>query len=292
MKIGFFILFIALVVLSIIFVPVRLVLFHPILFIRYAVSDLYHFFRYKKWNNFPSGAFTCYDSKFGVVFGSGKTLSVVQQTFKDFKKYDNKKVFDVHRRKFVTQRIHILSNLTLYGVPYEKLINLGQVVSCCESALDQDQKNDTLTCILVVIDECQNQLHCRSFKDNLSPMMLKALTECRHYNMSIYYDCPRFNQVDALLRQCTAINIKNRKFWRFQCQTHFDAFDVDNASGSEYDKLKPIKKTGFFITDELFNSYDTKEIIDTLNKAKDKNDLLSDQEILDLQNEVKQKFVN
>ena len=279
------------IILYVVFVPVRLVVQHPLLFCKYVFLDTLHYFRFKKWNNFPSGAFTCYDSKFGVVFGSGKTLSVVEQTFKDFKKYDNKQVYDVHRKKFVTQKIHILSNLSLYGVPYEKLINLGQVLSACENALDQDKKQDTLTCVLVVIDECQNQLHCRSFKDNLSPMMLKALTECRHYNMSIYYDCPRFNQVDALLRQCTAINIKNRKFWRFQLQTHYDAFDIDNCSG-DYDKLKPLKKTGFFITNDLFDSYDTKEIIDTLSKARNENDLLTDKEIIDLQMDIKQKFVN
>ena len=122
-------------------------------------------------------------------------------------------------------------------------------------------------------------------------MMLKALTECRHYNMSIYYDCPRFNQVDALLRQCTAINIKNRKLWRFQLQAHYDAFDVENCAG-DYDKLKPIKKTGFFITDDLFNSYDTKEIIDTLAKARSSSDLLSDKEILDLQQEFLYPITN
>ena len=201
--------FIGFCVLSLFFIPFRLILFHPILFIKYAFCDSYNFFKYKKWRNFKTGAFTCYDSKFGVVFGSGKTLSVVEQTLKDYKKYDNKLVYDVNRSKYVTQKVHILSNLSLYGVPYEKLINLGQVLSCCERALSNDERSDTLTCILVVIDECQNQLHCRSFKDNLSPMMLKALTECRHYNMSIYYDCPRFSQVDALLRQCTAINIKS-----------------------------------------------------------------------------------
>lgn len=285
------IIIVGLFILSFFIIPVRLVLWHPVLFIKYFVLDLYQFIRFKKWRNFKTGAFTCYDSKFGVVFGSGKTLSVVHQTLEDFKKYDNKMVYDVHRKKFVLQKVHILSNLTLFGVPYEKLINLGQVLSCCEKALQEDSVNDTLTCILVVIDECQNQLHCRSFKDNLSPMMLKALTECRHYNMSIYYDCPRFNQVDALLRQCTAINVKNRKFWRFQCQTLYDAFDVDNCNG-DYDKLKPLKKSGFFITNDLFDSYDTKEIIDTLSKAKDSNDLLSDSEILSLQQDIKQKFVN
>ena len=66
------------IVLYVVFVPVRLVLQHPILFFKYLFLDTYLFFKYRKWNNFPSGSFTCFDSKFGVVFGSGKTLSVVE----------------------------------------------------------------------------------------------------------------------------------------------------------------------------------------------------------------------
>ena len=47
--------------------------------------------------------------------------------------------------------------------------------------------------------------------------------------------------------------------------------------------IKPFKHSGFFIENDLFDEYDTKEIIDNLVKAKDKGDLLSDEEILALQ---------
>ena len=200
-------------------------------------------------------------------------------------------VYDVHRKKWVLQQIKVLSNLTFYGIPFEKLENLGQIVQLAEKSVAEDKINDTLTCILVVIDECQNQLHCRSFKDNLSPMMLKALTECRHFNMSIYYDCPRFKQVDALLRQCTALNVKNRKLWRFQLQKIYDASRVEESDN--LDSLKPIKHTGFFIRNDLFESYDTKEIIDTLEKARNKGDFLSDEQILKLQiTDIKKQVLN
>lgn len=272
-----FLLFVA----SFLFTPLKLFFLQPFTVIRYAISDIFYYFKYKKWLVYKTGAFTCFDSSEGVVFGSGKTLSVVNQTLSDFKKYNNKLIFDVHRGKWVKQQIKILSNLTFYGVPYEKLVNLGQIVQIAEKSVEDDKHSDTLTCILVVIDECQNQLHCRSFKDNLSPMMLKALTECRHFNMSIYYDCPRFKQVDALLRQCTAINVKNHKIWRFQLQKLYDASRVEDSDN--IDNLKPLKRTGFFITNDLFNAYDTKEIIETLKKARDSSQFMTDEEILKLQ---------
>ena len=272
--------------LGLVFTPIKLFLEQPITVLKYAIEDIYYFFRYKKWLVFKTGAFTCFDSQEGVVFGSGKTLSVVYQTLHDYKKYNDKMVYDVHRKKWVLQQIKVLSNLTFYGIPFEKLENLGQIVQLAEKSVSEDKVNDTLTCILVVIDECQNQLHCRSFKDNLSPMMLKALTECRHFNMSIYYDCPRFKQVDALLRQCTALNVKNKKLWRFQLQKIYDASRVEESDN--LDSLKPIKHTGFFIRNDLFDSYDTKEIIDTLEKARNKGDFLSDEQILKLQvNDIK-----
>lgn len=318
LKIAFIVLFI---ILFFFFVPFRTVCFHPLLSVYYGITDVFFYFYHKKYNNFPSGKFNAYDSSSGVVFGSGKTLSCVHQVLQDYKKYNNKLVWDSKKKKFVVQELHILSNISFSQVPYEKLVNLGQIVKLCEkykylvvsedvpeeqleeepvedqevvpsedqedvSAEDQEdvpeEEIEKKHCILVIIDECQNQLHCRSFKDNISPMMLKQLTECRHFNMSIYYDSPRFNQVDALLRQCTSLNIKCRKLWRIQLQKVYDAQAVDNSS-NDVEKLKPLKRTAFFIRDDLFHAYDSYEVVENLIKAKDRNDILSDAEILNLQ---------
>lgn len=275
-----FILAIACIILYIFFIPFRLIINHPFLTIYYAFKDFYSYFRYLKFNNFVCGKFDAYDSGSSLVFGSGKTLSCVSKVISDYKRFNNKKVYDFHQKKFVIQKVHVLSNITFKNIPYEKLINLSQLVQICEKyKLNPDTKYRH--CIICFIDECQNQLHSRSFKDNISPMLLKQLTECRHFNLNIIYDSPRFKQVDALLRQCTSLNIKNRKFWRFQCQSVYNAYDIDNADN--IDKVKRLKHTGFFITDKLYNSYDSYEVVDNLVKASSKNDFLSDREILDLQ---------
>ena len=268
------------IILFCFFVPFRTICLHPFLSLYYGISDVFYFFYHKKYNNFPSGKFNAYDSSSGVVFGSGKTLSCVHQVLQDYKKFNNKVVWDSKKKKFIVQELHILSNISFTQVPYEKLVNLGQIVKLCEKYKFSD--DDKKHCILVIIDECQNQLHCRSFKDNISPMMLKQLTECRHFNMSIYYDSPRFNQVDALLRQCTSLNIKCRKLWRIQLQKVYDAQAVDNAS-NDVEKLKPIKRTAFFVRNDLFDAYDSYEVVNNLIKAKDRNDIISDAEILNLQ---------
>lgn len=269
------------VFLFIFFQPFQLFVLHPFLTLKYILLDTYTYFKHKKYNLYKSGSFNAFDSYSSLVFGSGKTLSLVNQVIEDYKRYDNKIVYDEKNKKFITQRVHILSNISFTSIPYEKLQNLGQIVTICEKYKDSD--DDIRHCVIVAIDECQNQLHCRSFKDNISPMMLKQFTECRHFNMSIYYDSPRFKQVDALLRQCTSLNIKCRKLWRFQIQKIYDAQQIEDLQ--DISKI-PCKKRAFFITNDLFNSYDTFEVVDNLIKARDRNDLLSDKAILDLQQNV------
>ena len=281
MTILFIILLIIFVLLFIFVQPFRLIVFNPFKTIYYAIIDIFYYFYHLEFNKFRAGSFNAYDSYSSLVFGSGKTLSLVNQVLRDFEFYNNKKVYDIKSRKFVTQKVHVLSNISFTTIPYEKLVNLGQIVQLCEKYKDSD--DNIRHCIIVAIDECQNQLHCRSFKDNISPMMLKQLTECRHFNMSIYYDSPRFKQVDALLRQCTSLNIKCRKIWRFQMQKIYEAQLLEDAP--DISKI-PCKKQAFFITNKLYSAYDTFEVVDNLLKAHDRNDLLSDKEILDLQQNV------
>lgn len=267
--------------------PFQVLVSNPFSCIKYIFLDIYFYFNHKKYNLYKAGKFNSYDSYSNSVFGSGKTLSCVHQVLEDYKKYNNKIVYDDSKKKFVIQIIHILSNISFTSIPYEKLVNLSQIVSMCEKYKNLD--DDYRHCIIVCIDECQNQLHSRTFKDNISPMMLKQLTECRHFNMSIYYDSPRFKQVDALLRQCTSLSIKCKKIWRFQLQKIYDAQELEDAP--DITKLR-CKKSCFFITNELFNAYDTYEVVENVIKAQNRNDMLTDKEILDLQQNLGDNITN
>ena len=124
---------IILIILVIIFVllfifvqPFRLIVFNPFKTIYYACIDIFYYFYHLEFNKFRAGSFNAYDSYSSLVFGSGKTLSLVNQVLKDYEFYNNKKVFDIKSRKFVTQKVHVLSNISFTTIPYEKLVNLSK----------------------------------------------------------------------------------------------------------------------------------------------------------------------
>lgn len=268
-------------VLSIWIVPIRIILFNPCKTLRYAIMDLFSWFYYKKWRLLKTGEIKSFCAGVGPVFGSGKTLSGVAFLWKRFSKYDGLVVYDTHRQKWVEQRVRILSNVTLSQLPSEHMVSMSQIVTFSNAFRKFDEDNDTRTCLLVCIDEAQNQLNSRKFKDNFPPMLLKQLTETRHFNMSFIYTSPQFGQVDALLRQCTSVVAKCTKLWRFQCHAVYPAYELDHVSNTAL--LKPLYHSGFLVEDDIFDQYDTYEIVENLIQAKDEGDFLSEEEILALQ---------
>ena len=61
-----------------------------------------------------------------------------------YERYDGLAVWCDRRKKFVTQRVKILSNVAL-SIPYENLVSLEQIVLCAEKNKAADDENDTLT---------------------------------------------------------------------------------------------------------------------------------------------------
>ena len=49
---------------------------------------------------------------------------------------------------------------------------------------------------------------------------------------------------------------------------------------------KPLKKTGFFITDKDFEAYDTLACVDNLKKSVEDGDMMSEKEILEMRGEM------
>lgn len=262
------------------FVPFRLASLHPFKFFNYSFKDFYKYVYYKEYNVCKTGEIV----GFVGLFGKGKTLSATHKVRTIYKKKNNKLVWDRSRQKFVTQKIEIVSNVNLLDVPYTSFVGLNQIFQAAEMNKQKDIENDTYTVTLVLGDEFSVQLNSRSFKDNINPLFLNTLLTCRHHHISLYYTAQRFGHVDALLRQVTSYVVDCDKKWRLQCQYKYDAWDMENATNALL--IKPIGRGGFFVTDRDYYSYDTLATVQNLKKKFDENDMLSEDEILQLQNPV------
>lgn len=262
------------------FIPVRLVLLHPIKTFVYGLRDSWFYFIHKEYNFLQAGKLDAYVAE----FGGGKTLSIAHEVVRLYDKYNNVKVWDRGRKCFVMQKVHVVSNVDFSSIPYEPLSSLSQVVNMTKVNRDVDKINNTRTVVLVVLDEASVQLNSRSFKDNIDPLFLNTLLTCRHYHISIFYSSQKFNLTDKLLRDVTQRVIWCNKIWRLMCQDVFNADDMEYASNPLL--VKPIKRTGFFITNKDYAAYDTLACVDNLKKKVDLGDMMSEQEILEMRGEL------
>lgn len=270
-------LIIAVIVAYCLSVCFRVAVSNPISTVKYAAIDVYKYFKYKKYNECDVGRILAYIG----LFGKGKTLSAVRAVINRYKQYNDKKVYDFKRRKWVTQKVHIVSNVKLEGVPCDDFISLAQIVSMIDVYKKKDEENDTRTIHIVLGDEFSVQLNSRDFKQNIDPLFLNTLLTCRHHYIMLIYTAQRFNHVDALLRQVTSYVISCDKVWRFMVHRQYDADELEHAANPL--DVKPISKFGWFIEDKHYNAYDTLACVQNLAKSCKKGDMLSEAEILALQ---------
>lgn len=261
-----------LIIFSVCFRVVVFNLFHAVF---YAVRDFYNYVRYKKWRECHTGLLECYVG----LFGKGKTLSAVDRVVRMYKRYNNKKIYDKNRG-WVTQKVHIISNVEL-SIPYEKFVSLSQLVSISERYRELDQENETRTVHIVLGDEFSVQLNSRNFKSNIDPLFLNTLLTCRHHYISLFYTSQRFNHVDALLRQVTQNVISCNKCWRVMVHSVYDANELEHVSNPL--DVRPLSRNGWFITDKSFGMYDTLACVDNLARSCREGDMLSEEQILALQ---------
>lgn len=257
-------------------VCVRVVLLHPVQSVVYACRDAYAWLRYCKWRLLRTGEIRCYAG----LFGRGKTLSAVHYVLNSYNRYNNRQVYDFDRKKWVVQRVHVISNVEL-SIPYEKFVSLSQLVNAADTMRRYDTEHDTLTVTLVLGDEFSVQLNSRSFKTNIDPLFLNTLLTCRHHHISLVYTSQRFNHVDALLRQVTSSVITCNKCWRVMVHASYDAYELENASDPTM--VAPLSRYGWFIKDADFAAYDTLACVGNLAKSCKEGDMLTEAEILSLQ---------
>ena len=251
----------------------RQIVFHPLQTMVHAVKDSYYYIRHKGWNTCPVGALDIYCG----YFGSGKTLSLVHKVVHLYQRYNNKPVWCSRRKKFVTQKIVILSNVDL-SIPYVKLTSLSQVVNMSKLSPAIDDEKDTLTVTIVAMDELSVQMNSRSFKDNFNAYFLNTLLCCRHYHISFFGSAQRFQHVDKLMRDVTHNVVQCKKVWRFQCWSLYDAWEMENAQNPEM--IRPVKSGLWFVLDRDYNAYDTLAVVDNLQKKFEDGDILIESEIL------------
>ena len=261
------------VLVLVLFPSVRCAVSHPFSMIRYGVLDAVTYLRQKGYNKCHTGDLDIYCG----YFGSGKTLSLVHKVTGLYEQYNNKPVWCPRRKKFVTQRILILSNVAL-SVPYQPLHSLAQVVAASKVNQQYDDEHDTLTVTLACVDELGVQLNSRSFRDNIDPTFLSTLLCCRHYYISLYGSAQRFGHVDKLMRDVTLHVIQCRKVWRLQCNSWYDAWELENVTNPEL--VQPLRRGCWFVRDKDYNAYNTLAVVDTLTKRYSERDMLSEAEIL------------
>lgn len=272
------ILIITIIFLILLYIPfTRTILLNIFSVIYYSVVDIFNYFKYKKYNDCPTGEMIAFTGH----FGKGKTLSMIHYVKRYYKKYNNKRVYDKKTGEFVTQKIHILSNVNL-DIPYEQFNDLGQIIWWAEHRVNYDLMNKTRTITLVVGDEFSVQMNSRNFKKNLDPLLLNSILTCRHHYISIFMSSQRFNHLDALLRSVTQKVYECDKLLRLETNRVYDAWEVENSSNPL--NIKPLRKIVWFVRNRDYNSYDTLACVGNLTKCYENGDMISESEIIELQN--------
>ena len=228
--------------------------------------DLYKYIKHKERNRCKAYGriymITAYRNR---VFGSGKTLDMTMLARQIFNKYDGLPVWNEDKQEFVTQHIHLISNVELLDVPYTPFTTAEQLKNVV-----QDEDDVTL----FVFDEVGAIWNSRNYKDNISTELLKRLLQVRKNKIGILCTAQRFKFVDALLRQITGSLYCVNKTWRILSVREYDAVSFENCDN--IDMIKPLSICFKFVFDKDYHAYDTSAIVEDLKKA----DMLSDSEIL------------
>lgn len=267
------------IVLLVMFVcsPVfRCAVFHPFKSVFNVFGDIWEWLIHAGWRRCKTGLIVA----FCGLFGKGKTLSAVYEVTYLYKKYNNKRVYDKYRKRWVLQRVVVYSNVDL-SIPYRKFTGMQQMVDVAAQREEMDSICGTLTISLFLGDEFSVQMNSREFKHNMNPLLLNTILTCRHHYISLYYTAQRFGHVDALLRQVTSYVVDCDKVWRYVRNYHYDAWEMENATNVML--LKPIRRKCWFATNKDFAKYNTLACVENLVKDCKDGKMLSEEEILALQ---------
>ena len=218
----------------------------------YGLRDIILYFKDKKWEKVSVGyGITCFIG----MFGHGKTLSMVKAC---------QSIYDTYGDK-----VRFISNVKLNHIPYIPLTNFNQIVKL------QNEVDSPYEATILCIDEIEYLLSHRNFA-NFPLTMLGSICQQRKLAspLKIYCTCQRWFTVDKIWRSLTTDIYDCNKFWRFQHMVKYDAWDYENAMN--FNMIRPISNTWWFVTDRIYNAYDTTELI----TDETSNDFLSNEETI------------
>lgn len=251
----------------------RFIVFHPFKVLKNAVVDGYKYIRYKRYNNCNEfGLIRLNSAKTSQVFGCGKTLSLVRQANYIYNRYNNKKVWNENRKCFVVQRIHIISNVKLYDVPYIPWIGEQQFIDIDKLGFNEQD------IIIYLLDEAGAIFNSRKFRDNISMEFLTRLLQSRKNKMALYMTSQRFQFTDKILRESCSYVTTCKKIWRFIELCDYDAFEVENCTN--VNMIVPVSRRYWLATDKDYHSYDSYQLIEALKKDNKEGNFLDTAEIL------------
>lgn len=268
------------IVLIIVFIcspTFRCMVLHPFKTVFNGIRDSVEYIVHAGWRRCPTGKIVALCG----LFGKGKTLTGVSYKICSlYEKYNNKKVYDKFRKRWVIQKVVVYSNVEL-SIPHVRFTSMQQIVDVTKKRAIVDDMCGTLTVSIFFGDEFSVQMNSREFKKNFNAHLLNAILTCRHHYISLYYTAQRFAHVDALLRQVTSYVVDCDKFWRFVRVNYYDAWEMENATNVVL--IKPFRRRCWFATNKEFAKYNTLACVDNMVKDCEEGKTLTEQEILALQ---------
>ena len=241
-------------------------------FIKWGIIDIYHFFKHKEYNRCKEFGMIRLNCAFGnQVFGCGKTLMLVIRAISIYKTFNDKWVYDEDNDIFVKQKIHIISNVELYDVPYIKFEGVNQLIDIDQFGFSEHDIT------LFLLDESGAIFNSRQFRDNISPEFLTRLLQSRKHKVALYMTSQRFQFTDKILREvCNEVTMC-RKWWRIVKTSNYSAYDLENAVNPSL--LRPKSVQYRFIFDKDYHSYNSYQLVEQLRKDYKPNMYLNTEEI-------------
>ena len=242
----------------------RFLLFNMHNIVGYSVPDIYDYIVHKRYNECPAYGFI---KAYCGYFGSGKSLSCTSEVIAIYRYYNNKEVYNDDMGVFLKQKVTIISNLRLFGVPYIPFTSEQQFVHY-EVAPSE--------VVIFLIDELGTVWNNRDFK-NFNPDVFQNIVQSRHRRMSIYGTLPILVGTDVNIRRYTQTVVYCQKTWRFLKHTFFRGEDIENCNN--LDLVQPLCIRYKFVTNRMYKQYSTVEMVGKLTREMEGGKLLTFNEL-------------